>query len=137
MSCGPEASSALSPTIVGAMIAFVGTIAGAGVTGYGARRRERRAQKLDWNRRLFDKYADSYRDFLATWGGAANAVMLEAAFGELRRAAFVPAGLVSDYEEALQGIRSAERPSEREMYAKGLRNSVEVMLNDPLGLVGR
>jgi hypothetical protein len=121
--------------VLGAIIAFVATLAGASLAEWSSRSRERRVQKLEWNRRLFDKYADAYRDFLATWGGAANTVMLETSFAELRSKALVPGSVVKEYEKTVAGLQG--HGPERETYAVRLKELIEEMLNDPLGLITR
>lgn len=132
--CPKESGDLLSPVVLGALIAFTSTLAGVGLTEWSSRSRERRAQRLDWNRRLFDKYADAYRDFLATWGGAANVIMLETSFANLRSKALIPGSIVRGYDLALRGLKESRDGPERDAYAVGFRELIEEALNDPLGL---
>jgi hypothetical protein len=120
---------------MGALIGFLATMFGAGLTEFAARKREKRAQDLDWNRRLFDKYADAYRDFLAGWGGAGNAELLQRNFQKLQTKALVPHSLIQDYKEALASIREAASDQERAEAAKQLEVSIDSRLNDPRGLI--
>jgi hypothetical protein len=133
--CTPDSGEVLSPTVIGAIIAFVATLAGVGITEWSTRFREGRAQKLDWNRRLFDKYADAYRDFLATWDGSPNAAVLKAAFDSLRSKALVPDSIMRQYQTTLALVESSADVKEREASARELRTNIENMLNDPTGLV--
>jgi len=133
--CVQQSGDSAVPTIVGAAIGFLATMFGAGLTELAARGRANRAQDLDWNRRLFDKYADAYRDFLAGWGGVANAELLQRNFQRLQAAALIPSGLVEDYEEALEDIREAATDEDRAEAARRLERAIDSRLNDPRGLI--
>jgi len=134
MECVQQSGDSATPTIIGALIGFFATMFGAGLTELAARSRANRSQELDWNRRLFDKYADAYRDFLAGWGGAGNAELLQRNFQKLQVHAFVPSGLVREYEETLAQIRQAPNEMERVKAAQGLEAAIDSRLNDPRGL---
>jgi hypothetical protein len=132
--CAPPSNDFFSPAIVGAAIAFVATLTGVGATEFASYKRTRRAQELDWNRRLFDRYADAYRDFLATWGGAANPELLESTFLELRSKALIPASLSREFESVLEGMQGTSDLGVRRENAQRLQVKIDQMLGDPVGL---
>ena len=138
MTACQQASSGgfFAPAVIGAVIALVATLAGAILVERFASARERRTQEREWGRRLFDKYADAYRDFLASWGGSANAEILERTFGELRSKALVPGSILRQYQQSLAGLRGSSDAGEREHHARRLQAKIETTLDDPAGLAG-
>ncbi|HEX4668583.1 MAG TPA: hypothetical protein VH275_01230 [Solirubrobacterales bacterium] len=100
-----------------------------------SRKRAKVSQQLDWNRLLFEKYADAYREFLASWGGAFNVELLERNFEVLQSKAVVPSSLTREYEQSVSSMRGIGTKDQRRAPAHRLRQRIEAMLRDPLGFV--